>query len=132
MAREQIEALMALSRANWEMAAQLFADMVGREASNVNIRRGELFRDSGSGEACARMLESIYAVDVTERLPEVKAKTLILQRKNDPLFRFELGQTMASGIPNAQLVALEGDTVMYDPRDVDSLSMAVGAFLKQE
>jgi class 3 adenylate cyclase/pimeloyl-ACP methyl ester carboxylesterase len=131
MPREQLEALMALSRANWEMASQLFADMVGREESDVNLRRGQMFRESASGEVCARMLESIYAVDVTALLPDVKGETLILQRKHDPLFRFELGEQIASRTPHARLVALEGETMMYDPRDVDSLAAEVDAFLKQ-
>ena len=131
MAKDQLDSLAALARTNWEMASQLFADMVGRETSEANARRGALFRESTSGEAVARMLESLYETDVTPLLPEVKAPTLVLQRTNDALFRFQLGETMADQIPNATLVPLEGESVLYDPRDVGAGGQAVEAFLKE-
>jgi len=131
MPREQLEALMALARANWEMASQLFADMVGREESNANLRRGQMFRESTTGEVAALMLEAAYNVDVSSQLAKIKGETLILQREHDPLFAFELGEAMAAVIPHARLVPLEGDAaVMYDPRDVDSVAAAAESFLK--
>src|SRR5436309_9869146 len=39
MAKDQLDSLAALARTNWEMASQLFADMVGRETSEANARR---------------------------------------------------------------------------------------------
>jgi hypothetical protein len=53
------------------------------------------------------------------------------QRVNDNLFRFEFGQTIAANFPNARLVRLEGETVMYDPRDVAEIMQAVDAFLPE-
>ncbi len=129
MKREQLEALAALARANWNMAAQLFADMVGREQSAANKRRRDLFRDSASGEMAARLIEEVYEVDLTHLFPQIKGPTLILQRVNDNLFRLELGKSMAAQIPNARLVPLEGETVIYDPRDVAEIVQAVDAFL---
>jgi serine/threonine protein kinase/class 3 adenylate cyclase/pimeloyl-ACP methyl ester carboxylesterase len=131
MPRAQIEALVTLSRTNWDLAAQLFADVVGREQSDANVRRGTLFRESASGEVAAMMLEGIYEADVTDLLPLVKAPTLILQRANDNLFRMDFGKTMAAAIPNARLVPLEGETVMYDPRDVAAIVQAVDNFLSE-
>jgi len=132
MRREQLQALTALSRANWELASQLFADMVGREKSGANVRRGALFHDAISGESAARLVEELYEVDVTHLLPQVKAPTLVLQRVNDNLFRFEFGETIAAQIPNARLVPLEGETVIYDPRDVAEILQAVNTFLETE
>jgi len=132
MRREQLQALTALSRANWELASQLFADMVGREKSGANLRRGALFRNATSGEAAARLVEGLYEVDVTHLLPQVKAPTLVLQRVNDNLFRFEFGETIAAQIPNARLVPLQGETVMYDPRDVAEILQAVNTFLETD
>jgi pimeloyl-ACP methyl ester carboxylesterase len=129
MPREQLEALMALSRANWEMASQLFADIVGREESDANIRRGALFRDSSSGDVAARILDGAYQADALEKLGSIKCRALVLQRSNDALFRFEFGKAIAEGIPNAQLVALGGESIMYNPRDVDAIAAAVDAFL---
>jgi len=131
VSRDQIDAYAGLARSNWETAAQLFADTVGRERSDANLHRGGLFRASSGGEAVARILEEIYEADVTDLLPHVKAPTLVLQRVNDPLFRFEFGQTMAAHIPYAHLVHLEGETVMYDPRDVAEIAEAVDAFLSE-
>jgi len=128
--RDQIDGFAGLARSNWESAAQLFADTVGHERSAANLRRGTLFRESSGGETVARILEDIYAVDVTALLPQIKAPTLILQRVNDNLFRYEFGQLMAAQIPNARLVPLEGETMRYDPRDVAEIVSAVDAFLK--
>src|SRR5439155_22058334 len=63
MPREQLDALATLARTNWDVAAQLFADMVGRENSEANARRGALFHESTSGEAVAGMLEAMYEAD---------------------------------------------------------------------
>jgi pimeloyl-ACP methyl ester carboxylesterase len=129
VSRDQIDGMAGIARSNWESAAQLFADTVGHERSAANLHRGTLFRESSGGETVARIFEDIYAVDVTSLLPQVKAPTLILQRVNDNLFRFEFGRQMAAQIPNSRLVPLEGETVMYDPRDVAEISQAVDAFL---
>ena len=132
VSRDQIDGMAGLARSNWEAAAQLFADTVGHERSVANLHRGTLFRESSGGETVARILEDIYATDVTAFLPQVKAPALILQRVNDPLFRFEFGETMAAQIPNARLVQLEGETVMYDPRDVAEIAEAIDAFLSEQ
>jgi len=130
VSRDQIDGFAGLARSNWESAAQLFADTVGHERSAANLRRGTLFRESSGGETVARILEDIYAVDVTALLPQIKAPTLILQRGNDNLFRYEFGQLMAAQIPNARLVPLEGETMRYDPRDVAEIAQAVDLFLR--
>ena len=130
VSRDQIDGFAGLARSNWESAAQLFADTVGHERSAANLRRGTLFRESSGGETVARILEDIYAVDVTALLPRIKAPTLILQRVNDNLFRYEFGQLMAAQIPNARLVPLEGETMRYDPRDVAEIAQAVDLFLR--
>lgn len=131
ISRDQIDALRALSTSNWPLAAQLFADMVGREQSDANQRRGRLFRESGTGAVVAAMLDGIYGVDVSALLKDIKGPSLILQRLNDPLFRMDFGRFMASQIPGARLIGLEGDTVMYDPRDVAVIADAVDRFLPE-
>ena len=131
VSRDQIDGMAGLARSNWESAAQVFADTVGHERSAANLHRGTLFRESSGGETVARILEDIYAADVTAFLPQVKAPALVLQRVNDPLFRFEFGELMAAQIPNARLAQLEGETVMYDPRDVAEIMQAVDAFLSE-
>ena len=131
VSRDQIDGMAGLARSNWESAAQLFADTVGHERSVANLHRGTLFRESSGGETVARILEDIYAADVTAFLPQVRAPALVLQRHNDPLFRFEFGELMAAQIPNAHIVPLEGETVMYDPRDVAEIADAVEKFLSE-
>jgi pimeloyl-ACP methyl ester carboxylesterase len=57
-----------------------------------------------SREAFMRQVNAIMEFDTFDRLPEVKASTLILHGKQDILVPPENGSILAKGIPNARLV----------------------------
>jgi class 3 adenylate cyclase len=60
----------------------------------------------------ARVARRLYAlafdIDVTALLPEITAPTLVLHRRSTRAIPFGLGRHIASMIPGAQFVALEG------------------------
>ncbi|SES35950.1 3-oxoadipate enol-lactonase [Lentzea xinjiangensis] len=54
-------------------------------------------------EADARRLSAIPGFDLTERLPEITAPTLLIYGEDDPAARPEVGQKIADAIPGARL-----------------------------
>jgi len=91
-----------------------------------------LMRASTSGENAARTLETTLAMDVTPLLKTVRAPTLVTHRKGDPVHPFELAREMASLIPDARLMPLEGH--VYHPwwGDTGSVLRALNSFLGVE
>ncbi|MFY1668779.1 alpha/beta fold hydrolase [Plantactinospora sp. WMMB334] len=61
-----------------------------------------------SPEADARRLGAIPGFDVTDRLPEIAAPTLLIYGEDDPAARPEIGQKIADAIPGARLEVIQG------------------------
>jgi DNA-binding CsgD family transcriptional regulator len=57
----------------------------------------------------ARLIEAHVELDVRHLLPQVTCPTLVCHSRNDPLWPFDLGVSMAEAIPHARLVPLDGD-----------------------
>jgi pimeloyl-ACP methyl ester carboxylesterase len=55
----------------------------------------------------------------------------VLHYRADRLIPFRGGQQLAAGLPDAQLVALEGAYHLPDAHDLDTVADAVVAFLSQ-
>jgi len=65
------------------------------------------------------LIEAVQQWDVTERLGEVSAPTLVVCGTRDPLVPPRLAEATARGIPHARLVLLRGRghaTTLFDPR----------------
>jgi pimeloyl-ACP methyl ester carboxylesterase len=68
----------------------------------------DLQRKTASPENAARFREVVDQIDVTDLLPQVKAPTLVLHCRDDAVVPFHEGRRIATGIPGARFVALEG------------------------
>ena len=55
-----------------------------------------------------RYLETVADLDVRELLSQVKAPTLVMHVRDEPIVPSELGRELAAGIPGARFVALPG------------------------
>ncbi|MGI9357631.1 MAG: alpha/beta fold hydrolase [Rhizobiaceae bacterium] len=75
----------------------------------------ELMRISASPENAVRIFHMNNNVNVTECAPQVKAPTLVLHCRDDSRIPFDEGKRMAALIPNAQFVALEGQSHILMP-----------------
>ncbi len=132
MPSERLNPLIELCRSNWELASQVFADMSGREEQpDVGVQWSKLFRASCTGEVAAEILEQGYAIDVGDLLPRVKAPTLIIHRRGDPVVPFALGQKLAARIPNARFVPLEGTMTFPIYGDTEAFLGAIDEFLDE-
>lgn len=67
----------------------------------------ELCRRTSTPDIVSRLLEMRSRIDVTERLAQVQAPTLVLHPSGDGVVPFAEGRLLASGIPGAQFVELD-------------------------
>ena len=63
---------------------------------------------SATPEMAERFLVVVADIDVIDLLPKVKIPTLVLHCRDDVRVPFSLGQELASRIPGAKFVPLEG------------------------
>jgi pimeloyl-ACP methyl ester carboxylesterase/DNA-binding CsgD family transcriptional regulator len=68
----------------------------------------ELHRHSATAENAARLEENMHKIDVRELCKQVQVPTLVVHVREDAGVPFAEGRYLASLIPNAQFVSLEG------------------------
>lgn len=67
----------------------------------------ELMRRTTTPENAARIVESFAEIDVLQRLPLVRAPTLITHSRGDARIPLEQGRVLAAGIPGARFVEFD-------------------------
>jgi pimeloyl-ACP methyl ester carboxylesterase/DNA-binding winged helix-turn-helix (wHTH) protein len=72
---------------------------------------------TASAEYAYRILQMFGSVDVRELLPKVQAPTLVMHCRDDQIVLPERGLFIASKIPGAQFVALDGRNHLPQPQD---------------
>jgi pimeloyl-ACP methyl ester carboxylesterase len=73
----------------------------------------EMERISATPEVAERHLVASAQIDVVDLLPKVRTPTLVLHCRGDLDVPFALGQEMATGIPGARFVPLEGKNHIF-------------------
>ncbi len=119
---ERREATITLTRQGWGqdnpafrqiLTSLLLPDATLEETGWLN----ELQRISISAENAARVQRSSGDLHVLDLLPGIEAPTLVLHCRNDEALPFEQGRLVASRIPRARFVTLEGRNHFLLPRD---------------
>jgi DNA-binding CsgD family transcriptional regulator len=97
--------------------------------ADTRDRFARLQRAAATPEVAAAMLDAVYRTDVRELLPQVRAPALVLHRRGDRAMPFAQGRELAALLPDARLVALDGE--LHPPwlGDSDAVLAAVRAFL---
>lgn len=67
-----------------------------------------LQRETATPDVAARYLRAMYAMNVKGAAARVRCPTLVLHAKDDQMVHFEQGRRLASLIPGARFVPLEG------------------------
>jgi pimeloyl-ACP methyl ester carboxylesterase len=68
----------------------------------------ELQRITTTPESAALLLEAVGDINVLDLLPQVTAPTLVMHVRNDARVSLPNGRELATGIPKARFVILEG------------------------
>ena len=124
------DALLGLVRAHWGLASRTLADMFirgGDDAAQNAFARTT--RAAASPEAAARRMAECFRTDVRSEVPGVTAPTLVLHRREDRNVLFEHGLALASGIPGAQFIPLDGQSHVWYVGDMDSVLSPILQFL---
>ena len=105
----------------------MFGWLGGEPARRVAAR----MRESITHETYRAYQAQLNRVDVTDLLPHVKAPTLVLHRRQFPLVSIDAATDLASGIPNARLALLEGESAGYALEDSQAVLDAIDEFLDE-
>ncbi len=123
--------LVAMVRTHWGLGSKLFADLFRPGATDAAAEHlAAVLRDSASPEVAAGYLEAIYDTDATHLLARVSAPALVLHYRGDRVVPYAGGCQLASGLPHANLLTLEGRFHLPDARDLDRVVDSITAFLK--
>jgi DNA-binding SARP family transcriptional activator/alpha-beta hydrolase superfamily lysophospholipase len=110
---QQQQAMITLARLGWGKDNPAFRQMFtssfipGATAEQMDWFN-QLQRVSTSGPNAARILEAFGEIDVTPLLREVRVPTLVIHARDDARVPLNNGIELASGIPGARLLTLDG------------------------
>jgi pimeloyl-ACP methyl ester carboxylesterase len=110
---EQAEVVITLMQQGWGQEnpafRQIFTSNFIPGATQEQMRWfNDLQRMTASPENAVRIRRAVNDIDVSAMLPEVTTPALVLHCRNEAAVPFEEGRLMASMIPGARFVALEG------------------------
>ena len=126
----QIPALRAAysAEAPGEHEWRLFANILGSVASRFKdpefVRRGtEAFLQTTSPQSLSAFNAANAQIDIRDLLPRVTAPTLVTHEPAFPFGSFELCREVAAGIPNAEFLIVNGNSIAGREHDenVDSI-----------
>jgi pimeloyl-ACP methyl ester carboxylesterase len=122
--------LISLVRAHWGVGSKVLADLFtpGADAAGIELW-ARYQRECATPEIAAKILDLMYKTDVVQLLPNLRVPTLVLHRQQDRAMPFRLGRELASLIPNARFVPLEGRDHFGWLGDSDSVLRAIAEFL---
>jgi pimeloyl-ACP methyl ester carboxylesterase/DNA-binding CsgD family transcriptional regulator len=118
---------------NWKLGAQMLAGLFDPHASGDEIAEyTRMQRAAASAEAASIFLELDLEADLREVLPHVDVPTLVLHRRGDRTVPIGRGRELASLLPNARFVPLNGDSHLPWRDDQRDLLRALAGFLHGE
>jgi class 3 adenylate cyclase len=134
MSRENIQALIALIRSNWEMASQVIGDMGTRSADPlVGINIARIIRENAGPEAVAGAFEDGAAtLEIQSALRSIQCPTLIMHRKDETAIPFAGAQHAAAMIPSARLAPLPGSGPVSTGEDAAAAIQIMADFLDED
>jgi class 3 adenylate cyclase/pimeloyl-ACP methyl ester carboxylesterase len=127
-ARQQ--ALRNLREQDWELYAQLAALLRhGWSQGEEGRWTAELMREASSPEALRGFDSALADEDVTALLPQVKAPTLVIHRREAYSGSLDAARATAADIPDAQMVQVEGQSWSPWSEDEEAVLRAIDEFL---
>lgn len=125
--------MLDLVRGHWGYGSRVLTDMFRITPNPEEVdQTAKWMRASAEPETAARLLQEIYEADVSDRLPDVVAPTLVIHRRGDRAIPYQGGQDVAAGIHGARLLALEGAAHgLGNEGDVDDVLAILEEFLTE-
>ncbi len=115
---------------DWEMATETMArGYLGRTEEEEAHGLAALVREAITPEAFVAITRAADQFDVTDLLGRVRSPTLVMHRRQMQFTEISSARDLASRIPDARLVVLEGETPMPFMGDTDAVLQAIDEFL---
>ncbi len=115
---------------NWETYTETVSGiLLGWSQPEAAHRFAAYMRECTTPEAAQAALEATNEFDVTDLLPQVRAPTLVLHRRQLRFPEVDLARRLASHIPHARLAVLEGDSMAPYIGDMEAAATAIDEFL---
>jgi len=129
-ASPQTRSLARLIDTDWQTYTETMAHMlIGWSEGELAQQWAALARGSATPEATKQALGAFRDTDVTHLLPEVKSPTLVLHHSEATTPDVKVARGLASRIPDARLVLLEGASAFAAIGDMEPLLNAIDEFL---
>ena len=137
--RQGAETMLNLVRQGWgsDIPAhrQFFTGMFMPDADGDTIRWfNEMQRVSASATNVGKLLAALLRFDVTGLLPQINTPTLVIHRRNEAVVPFDQGRELASLIPGARFLPLEGrnHVILPDEPESEAFRKAIEEFLGED
>jgi class 3 adenylate cyclase len=126
----QAQALRAVVDRDWPLFTEAAArERMGWSEGQPALRFAALIREAITQEAQKVLMDTRREVDVRPLLPKIKLPTLVLHRREFPWVDVSTARELASRIPDAQFVLLEGRSLAPYLGDTESVLSAIAEFL---
>lgn len=115
---QMIDAMCTLIQQGWggdnTSYRELFSSLYVPSGNRTYIGfLNDLEKVSATPEMAARYLRAISDIDTRDLLAQIKTPTLVLHCRGDRAAPFNYGRDLASGIPGAKFVPMEGDNHLF-------------------
>ena len=124
----EAQILQEILRRDWTLFTETTALLAFGWSGDDARRYAGLVRDSIDSPTARKYLAFYASQDISGRLPDIRASTLIIQHKEQRLVGRETGQSMAAVIPGAEFLWLEGSMGEHS----DEFAAVVSGFLIRE
>jgi len=127
----QAQAFIQLREKSWELYTETTAhNTFGWSAGDAPQRLAALIRQSVNPKTLRSFFAATLKYDVHEFLPKVKSPTLVMHRRQNPLMLVDVAKRIASCIPGADLVVVDGMAAMpYMGGEMESVLRSINQFL---
>jgi len=126
----QLQGMLGLLDKDWQMFTENAAhSLLGWSEGEQAHWFAALLRDTTTPEAMRAATAAGSEFDVTSLLPEVKSPTLVLHRRQVVALDVAIAKGLASRIPDAHLVVVEGTSMAPQVGDIDPMLRAIDDFL---
>lgn len=109
MSARQTQALLSLIEQDWDLFADTAAHQwMGWSAGEAGRAVADAIRAAVTPQIARATMQAASAADVTELLPRVAARTLVLHPRDMTQIPVGVAQSLATALPRGRLVLLEG------------------------
>ena len=126
----QVQSITQLVESDWvaytEQVCHYFA---GWSTGQATRQLAEMMRKSVTPEEYLALYSSLVEADVAALLPDVRARTLVVHRRQIAWLSLEAATYLASRIPEGRLTVLEGASGAYALEDSEAVLAAINEFL---